>query len=97
MSKIHKLKSDKVPLMEIIEGVRRCDVRWDLDKKFSVGDVLHIVEFDREKREYSGLECAVEVLHILRGYGLHDGMIVMSIGPLLDDKQLEEYRGKFYA
>lgn len=81
MSRTHELKADPIPFGAVVIGVKRCEVRQD-DRDYQVGDRLHLREHDRASGTYSGRECIAKVTHIQRGYGLPDGLVVLSIDVL---------------
>jgi hypothetical protein len=80
MTKVHELKADPAPFNDVLAGTKRCEVRRD-DRGFGIGHILHLREFDRDLQEYSGRECWRVVTHIQTGYGLPDGLVVLSIMP----------------
>lgn len=80
MARIHELKADPAPFSDVLAGTKRCEVRRD-DRGFLAGDLLHLREFDRAWEEYTGRECWRVVTHIQTGYGLPDGLVVLSVMP----------------
>ncbi len=76
---LHELKCDPLPFFEIRVGLKRCEVQYIKDRDFKVGDTLVLREFDRDKQSYSGNSCRVTITHIQTGYGLPDGLAVLSI------------------
>lgn len=80
---VHELKADPTPFREVLALNKRCEVRRD-DRGFKVGDILRLREFDRDAAAYSGMECWRVVTHIQTGYGLPDGLVVLSIMPTVD-------------
>ncbi len=77
----HVLKADPIPFSDVASGLKRCEVRQD-DRGYQAGDRLHLREHDRAAGAYSGRECIAKVTHIQRGYGLPDGLVVLSIDVL---------------
>jgi hypothetical protein len=79
----HVLKIWPVYYSEIIAGRKRFEIRFEDGRKFAVGDTLLLREWDREREpeQFTGRQCDVEVLSILRGPNswMPAGMVVMSI------------------
>ena len=67
---LHRLKIDAQPMSDLLSGNKTCEVRND-DRGFSVGDYVHLVCAD-------GRETDRIISHIQRGYGLPDGLCVLS-------------------
>lgn len=74
----HELKADPTPFAAVLADTKRCEIRIN-DRDFSVGDILHLREFDRHTQTYTGRKCRRVVTHIQTGYGLPDGVVAMSI------------------
>jgi hypothetical protein len=74
----HNLKCDSVPYQAIVSGAKKCEVRKD-DRGFNVHDHLLLIECING--EPTGASALVGVTHIQRGYGLPDGIVVLSILP----------------
>lgn len=78
------LKTDPDPFLAVWTGVKRFEVRND-DRKFRVGDVLRLQEFQRQDTPgggvYSGASIDAIVTFKLPGgkYGLPDGLCVLGI------------------
>ncbi|HYF89021.1 DUF3850 domain-containing protein [Azospirillum sp.] len=79
--RIHELKADPTPFSDLVSGRKRAEVRRD-DRGFQVGDKLFLCEFDRKAQTYSGRQCCARVTHIQRGYGLPEGLVVLSVDVL---------------
>jgi len=63
---IHDLKIDPQPFADLVSGAKTCEVRND-DRGFEVGDTVR----------FPGGHCCT-ISHIQRGYGLPDGLCVLS-------------------
>jgi Zn finger protein HypA/HybF involved in hydrogenase expression len=83
----HELKTDPLPFADILSGEKTHEIRVD-DRDFKVGDTLVLRETRYSRRamreegrwlEYTGREVERVVTHIQRGYGLPDGLVVMSL------------------
>lgn len=64
--RIHDLKIDPKPFADLVSGAKTCEVRND-DRGFEVGDTVR----------FPGGHCCT-ISHIQRGYGLPDGLCVLS-------------------
>ncbi|WP_312526741.1 DUF3850 domain-containing protein [Paracoccus sp. (in: a-proteobacteria)] len=67
---LHRLKIDAQPMSDLLSGNKTCEVRND-DRGFTVGDYVHLACAD-------GRETDRIISHIQRGYGLPDGLCVLS-------------------
>jgi len=65
----------------ISEGKKRFEIRREDDRKFAVGDLLVLKEWDPNTQEHLGHSYIVEVTYIVRGpaWGIPEGLVVMSI------------------
>lgn len=61
---IHVLKSWSMFFTDIRSGIRTSDIRSTKDRRFKVGDIMHLKEFDPVKFEYTGREEKVEITYI---------------------------------
>lgn len=80
---MHKLKCWRGHFDEIVRGLKRFELRRD-DRHYSIGDVLHLSEYDPDRDRYTGRECWVQVTSILTppnapDGGLGDEHVIMSI------------------
>lgn len=78
--KIHELKSWPSQFMAVRGGDKVHEVRVD-DRRFVVGDALHLREWCPKNRSYTGCELLVKVTHITRGgtFELPNNVVCMSI------------------
>ena len=60
----HDLKCWPQWFQPVLDGEKPFDVRED-DRGFSVGDQLHLQEWDPMTEEYTGRTCTVEVTYIM--------------------------------
>lgn len=74
---VHVLKCDHEPFTALWDGVKTCEVRKD-DRGYAVDDTLKLIE--REHGIQTGRCMFARVLHIQRGYGLPDDVVVLSVG-----------------
>lgn len=83
MQKTHILKIDPLQLQAIVHGLKRHEVRDFSDRDFQPGDTLQLRAFNRDTKEYTGVEMLVVVTNITRPstYGLSETVGVMSIIP----------------
>lgn len=91
--RVHELKADPIPFTAVLSGEKVAEVRVN-DRDFQAGDVLRMREYDRSwhheptgdgwnlvsHRGYTGRECTRTVTHVQTGYGLPDGLVVLSLG-----------------
>lgn len=82
MSNQHVLKIHPAPLADLISGAKTAEVRRN-DRDFQVGDTVHLMEVNPETGNWTGAADHVRTIsHIQTGYGLPDGMCVLSYTPL---------------
>jgi hypothetical protein len=56
------------------------EIRFEGDRKYEVGDTLHLREYDPEQEVYTGSTADVSVSHCLRGIPwVPEGYVAMSI------------------
>lgn len=97
MMGIHELKCWPEFFEEILAGRKRHDLRRCDDRRFTVGDVLRLQEFDPHSQSYTGRDCWVKVLYITNSENVcalfNDAMgknyCIMSIGELNFDAVAE--------
>ncbi|MDR5756980.1 DUF3850 domain-containing protein [Caballeronia sp. LZ035] len=87
----HELKTDHEPFSAILSGEKTHEIRC-ADRDFKVGDMLRLketrytaIEMSSESRplEYTGRTTERVITHIQSGYGLPDGIVVMSLSSVL--------------
>ena len=80
MARIHELKCDGHPFRDLISGRKSCEIRQN-DRLYEVDDILHLREIIRspEGITYTGRETRRIVTHVQCGYGLPDGLVVLSV------------------
>ncbi|WP_421565611.1 DUF3850 domain-containing protein [Ochrobactrum sp. EDr1-4] len=66
----HNLKIDAHPFADLLSGAKTGEVRND-DRGFEVGDTVHLTCIDGQTMDLT-------ISHIQRGYGLPDGICVLS-------------------
>ena len=86
---IHELKCWSKYYQYIEDGTKTFEIRRD-DRGFKVGDVLHLMEYDPIKLEYTGMSLNVEVTYILSDFmGLQVGYVAMQIELLGESEENE--------
>jgi len=60
----HRVKSWPSFFEPTLAGVKTHDVRRMTDRDYQVGDTLRLMEFDPEKRQYTGRELCVRITYI---------------------------------
>lgn len=78
---VHKLKTWPEPFAATKSGDKTHEVRVN-DRRYQVGDVLELYEWDPETVLYSGAMERRLVTHITRGFGLPENIVVMSVRPV---------------
>lgn len=75
----HELKTWPDEYQAVVRGDKRFELRVN-DRGFKVGDVLVLREFGPYSERYTGSLIRCKVTYILtRGFGLPDGLCIMSI------------------
>lgn len=78
MSNQHVLKIHPAPLADLLSGAKTAEVRRN-DRGFQVGDTVRLMEVNPETGNWTGAADNVRTIsHIQTGYGLPDGMCVLS-------------------
>lgn len=82
MPQQHDLKCWPEPFEAIIMGHKTHEVRVN-DRRYAVGDVLWLHEYNPNTMEYTGRKTRVAVTYITDGgqWGLPDHLCVMSVRP----------------
>lgn len=76
--RVHELKI----WPEFFDAIHRGDKTFELrrdDRGFRAGDVLHLREWDRGTKFYTGQSMWVEVTYLMSGFGLELDFVCMSI------------------
>lgn len=83
---IHELKSHPIPFRDVINGIKKYEIRVD-DRDFRVGDVLMLLEWFPDLQKYSGATVSCGVLHKTPGgaWGLPPEICVLGIEVLPHD------------
>lgn len=89
----HELKTDPQSWDDVYAGFKTHEVRLN-DRNYRIGDFLILNRTVHSAAEmkagapllFSGRRLVVQVTHILTGYGLLPGWVVMSIKPHIDIK-----------
>lgn len=64
--KLHKLKTWPIFFQAVIDLKKPFELRRQ-DRDFAEGDILHLQEWDDEKKEYTGRDCWRIVTYVLSG------------------------------
>jgi hypothetical protein len=85
---IHYLKTWPAEYEAMMLGLKTFELRKN-DRQFRVGDILSSQEYDPslgppEGARFTGRSLSRRVIYILAGgkFGLHDDLVVMSLGPV---------------
>jgi hypothetical protein len=77
---VHVKKCNPDSFHAISKGIKSFEYRREDDCKYEVGDVLILMEYKEESKEYTGNIVRCEVTYVLRGkYGVPDGYAVLSV------------------
>ena len=87
--KSHDLKTDPIPFQASWDGLKDYEIRSN-DRDFQVGDHLVLRETkysgaemaEGKQLEYTGRVLDREVAHVLSGYGLPEGVVILSVKPI---------------
>jgi hypothetical protein len=101
--KIHELKCDPEPFVEVLNNLKRAELRKN-DRGYEVGDVLHLQQTVEARHEtdgqltYTGRACYRRVIHIqnIERY-LPPGFdpaeyVLLSIRPLTKEEKSELFK-----
>ncbi len=78
VERVHVLKTDPEPFQHMLDGRKTAEVRYN-DRGFEVGDTLDLREFDPLFQTWSGRALCRKITHILTGYGLPAGTVMLSL------------------
>ncbi|MEJ0004413.1 MAG: DUF3850 domain-containing protein [Pararobbsia sp.] len=83
----HELKTDPVVFEAVLNGSKTHEIRYN-DRGFKIGDRLRLRETEHTGQDmrgpeplpmiYTGRECSRTVSHVLDGYGLQPGWVILS-------------------
>lgn len=81
--RVHNLKTLPEPFAAVRSGAKLFEWRLEDDRRFAVGDLLHLREYDPEAKAATGKIFEVLVTYIARGpaFGIPAGACIMSINP----------------
>jgi hypothetical protein len=84
---VHELKTDPEVFAAVLDGSKTYEIRYN-DRGFKVGDTLRLRETrytgqemrgpDPRPIEFTGREVTRVVSHVLSGYGLQPGWVILS-------------------
>jgi len=77
----HVLKCDEQAFHDVSLGIKKCEVR-KADRDYRINDTLLLKQTygPADRDDYTGRELYKRITHIQRGYGLPDGLCVLSLG-----------------
>jgi hypothetical protein len=87
----HELKSWSMFFKDIKSGARTSDIRWTGDRRFAVGDILQLREYNPVTAEYTGRSQKVVITYIqqnksnpcaISNDALRDDYAVLSIAAI---------------
>ncbi len=84
----HELKTDPAVFEAVLDGSKTHEIRFN-DRNFQVGDILRLRETrytgqemkgpEPRPLEFTGRELVRKVSHVLEGYGLQPGWVILSL------------------
>jgi len=78
MIKTHELKTWPMYFRAIVEGKKNFEIRRD-DRDFSPGDVLLLIEYERQAQHFTGAQVERKITYILREHeGLREGFAILG-------------------
>lgn len=81
----YTLKTKPEPFVDLLSGVKTCEVRANHDRDFRAGDTVTLLELaPLGEHGYSGRQMTRTVTHVQEGYGLPVGLCVLSYAPVAD-------------
>lgn len=77
----HELKCDFDAFHDVAVGIKKCEVRVD-DRDYHVHDYVYLRQTNGPamRDHYTSRSLYKRITHIQRGYGLPDGIVVLSLG-----------------
>jgi len=79
----HILKIHQRPLDDLLSGAKTAEVRDCSDRDFQVGDTVRLRELSSSG--YTGRCIVRTITHIQVGYGLPEGLCVLSYAPVVSE------------
>lgn len=80
---VHTLKIWPENFVEIAFGHKTCEIRHTKDRDYRVGDILKLMEWDKETKQYTGQEVSRKVTHIDRIEGTN--LVALSLNDPNED------------
>jgi len=92
MTKIHDLKIWPEYYKPVLLGLKKFELRYNADRKFVVGDVLCLKEYNFEFGLYTGASLKTVIIYKLdSGFnGIEEGYCVLGISHVFDVKTAED-------
>lgn len=96
MKAIHRVKSWSMFFTDILAGTRTSDIRLN-DRRYAVGDIMVLNEWDPVKDKYTGRVHRVEITYLQQNKSnpcaishdaLKDGYVVLSIRKVDDNERV---------
>ena len=74
----HQLKCHPSPFAAVWAGLKKAEIRSTADRTFWTEDRIELQEFIGNLNYYTGRTVRARITHIQEGYGLPDGMAMLS-------------------
>lgn len=88
----HQLKIHEKPYLDLKSGAKNCEVRDCTDRNFKVGDTVTLCPVD-DNGFWKNAWLTRTISHIQTGYGLPDGLCVLSYAPVGQPEEIRRLRG----
>jgi hypothetical protein len=88
----HFIKIAPVYFAKVVDKSKKCEIRNN-DRKYKVGDIVVLMEYDKEKDFFSGRTATVEITYITT-YEQKRNMVVFSFALLACCLNYETNRGR---
>src|SRR5882672_1240010 len=76
--RVHELKCWPYYFQHIVDGLKTFEIRYD-DRCYMPGDILHIREYDNEKKEFTNRQAYRKVLY-KSDFEQKQGHVVLALG-----------------
>lgn len=75
----HTVKCDPDAFQAVVDGVKLAEYRLDdREPRYAAGQIIELVEYDREAKTHTGRWQRVRILHVTRGPHVPPGFVMWS-------------------
>ncbi len=89
--KTHNLKTWSEYFRDICKGFKTFEIRKN-DRKFEIGDILNLEEYDPNEQKYSGRSVYCEIVYMLNGkeeFGISKDYCILGIKVISNKEYIE--------